>query len=776
MNQKATNTDPGWSRRTVKLQILLGLGAAALAGLMLHLFWQHWGLPDHPLATVEGGARPQGLDLFVALALPAAVAVPSLVLGLLVLLLPRARAGELGRLIGRLLRLDAGTYLALPAFLLLPILWRNLGNGFLALGLVFLGLISIKSGINLVLVWYGYLSPRARQEGRWLGMRAQVALFLVVFSALGLAASWTQQAVSTASDEVGYLTLAHSLSHYGGWNVDQVVEKHQYRGYYWTRWSNRLAFSIEKTRGNLFPLIITPFYAAGGRLGVLWFFAALMGLLACLLWGWLERAGLEPTAAGASVALVLLSAPVLIVSRQVFPELPVMLLFIWGLRILASQEKRPLWSLLGLVFIAFFIALLKSRMAPLGAGLVLVGAWQLLLPRWGLGRCLLAAGLALVLGVLTLWLLPLEMWPAGARHFWISALTQWRRYTPDPWQPVAIFFRGILVDQNYGVVFAAPVFLLALAGLPAGLRLKPRLCLQVILPALLYLAVLVFARWQQWYGGFSGPGRFVAVLLPGTALFMGLSIQALNRPWLRLAVLVPAAFSLAYSWLLSLLPHYHYSRPTGVNNLVAVVERNLGFSLHHWLPTTFGHSPALIPSLVILVFAAGILAIITWRSWKRGCPEPRPLDSREVLALPLACGLLMAGLIFFSYRFPPHWLEAEQMEHRGGSLWAEWAYPPPHLRGWVMFNGNELRDRLFFPGGPVRLELMGRGELQGRLILKLEQRSYELAWPGGKGNHRVVFKLGDVPRGYHRLRLILYTCPTRACSLLVDRLELKRKD
>jgi len=419
---------------------------------------------------------------------------------------------------------------------------------------------------------------------------------------------------------------------------------------------------------------------------------------------------------------------------------------------------------------------LKSRLAPVGAGLLLAGLWQELRERWGLRRSLLAAGAALGGGVLVLWLLPLEMWPAGARHFWVSALTQWQRYTPDPWQPIYIFFRGILVDQNYGVVFAAPVFLLALAGLPAGLRFQGRRCLHVLLPALIYLAVLVFARWQQWYGGFSGPGRFVAVLLPGAALFLGITIQALNRPWLRLVVMVPAAFSLAYSWLLSLLPHYHYSRPTGVNNLVAVVEGDLGFSLHHWLPTTFGHSPALVPSLVVLGLLAALLALPTWRAWARGCPSPRPLDSREMLALPLACGLLMAGLVFFSYRFPPHWLEAEQMEHRGGSLWAEWAYPPPHLRGWVMFNENELRDRLFFPGGPVSLAVIGRGELQGRLILELDQRSFELAWPGGKGNHRVVFKLGDIPRGYHRLRLILYTCPTRACSLLVDRLELIRED
>ncbi len=768
--------DPGWSRRTVKLQVLLGLGAAALAGLMLHLFWLHWGLPDHPLAAVEGGARPQGLALFVSLALPTAVALPSLVLGVLVLLMPRPRADELARLIGRLLRLDAGTYLALPAFLLLPLLWRSLGNGFLALGLIFLGLVSIKSGLNLVLAWHGYLSPRARQGQGRLAMRSRVALFLVVFSALGLAAAWTNQAVSTASDEVGYLTLAHSLSHYGGWSVDRVVEKRQYRQYYWTRWSDRLAFSIEKTRGNLFPLLITPFYAAAGRLGVLWFFAALMGLLACLLWEWLEEAGLEPTAAGTAVGLVLLSAPVLIVSRQVFPELPVMLLLLWGLRILAGQEKRPWWSLAGLVFIALLIALLKNRLAPLGAGLVLVGAGQTLLPRWGRGRCLLAAGLVLGLGVGALWLLPLDMWPAGVRHFWVSALTQWQRYTPDPWQPVAIFFRGILVDQNYGVLFAAPVFLLALAGLPVGLRFKRRLSWQVLLPAALYLAVLVLVRWQQWYGGFSGPGRFVAVILPGAALFLGMTIQALNRPWLRLVLMVPAAFSLANSWLLGLLPHYHYSRPTGVNNLVAVVEGNLGFSLHHWLPTTFGYSPALTPSLLILALAAIVLAALSWRAWSQGCPEPPPLDVRELLALPLACGLLVAGLIFFSYRFPPHWLEAEQMEHRGGSLWAEWAYPPPHLRGWVLFNGNELRDRLFFPGGPVRLELIGRGEMQGRIILTLGQRSFEVAWPGGKGNQRVSFELGDIPRGYHRLRLILYTCPTRACSLLVDRLELKRED
>lgn len=753
------------------------LAAAVIAGVLLHLLWNHWGLPDHPLGLGGSGARPQGLAAFVALALPAAALLPSLALGGLMLLLPRKDSPDQRRLCGRLLRLDAGSYLILPVFLLLPPLWRYLGNGFMALGLCFLGMVTLKAGILLAFLWQGFLRSAVR-SGAGLGLKGHAAVFLVVLTLLGLAAAWTNQAVSTASDEVGYLTMAHGLWEHGDLEAVETVRNQEYKSYYWARWSDKLAFGRQKARGVLFPYLIAPFYGLGGRLGVLLFFAALMGLLAGQLLAWLDRAGLKPGPAAAAVGLVLASAPVLIASRQVFPDVAAMLLLAIGLRLLAALEARPWSAGLGLLLVAALMALVKVRLGLLGAGLILAGALDLAAARLGWRRALaLALAGALGLGVAA-WLGYPEYWPRAAAAPLAQALEQIKRYAASPWDPVLIFIRGVAVDQNYGVLPAAPIFLLALAGVPAALRFRRRISLHVLLPTLLYLAVICLTRWQQWYGGFSGPGRFVAVLLPGAALFLGLCLQALNRPWRRLLALVPAAFGLAYAWLLTLLAQFHYSRSNGVNNLVGALERNLGFSVHHLLPSTFAYSPALNPSLGLAAVAVAALAVVAWRETARapapapGGDQPGGVSLNEWLSLGLICGLAGGGLLLAAALTPPAWLEAEQMEHRGGALWAEWAYPPPHMRGWVMFNGTALEGSLFFPGGPARVRVIARGDLRGRLTLSVGGRARQAPWPGGRFAHTVAFDLGDMARGVHRLRLDLQTCPNRSCSLLVDRLEL----
>jgi hypothetical protein len=69
---------------------------------------------------------------------------------------------------------------------------------------------------------------------------------------------------------------------------------------------------------------------------------------------------------------------------------------------------------------------------------------------------------------------------------------------------------GLLLDRSYGLLPTAPVFLLALAGVPALLRARdawPHLLL-----GLAIVAPLV--SWRMWWGGQCPPARFLVPLLP----------------------------------------------------------------------------------------------------------------------------------------------------------------------------------------------------------------------------------------------------------------------
>jgi hypothetical protein len=770
------------------LHVALGLLAAVITSLLLSLFWNHLGLPDRPLeGAMAQAAKPWGLKRFVCLAGPAAIFLPSLCLTCLVLLLPKRGRRREAKLIWQSLTLDAFTYLGLPTLFVLAAIWRELGNGFAALGLVFLGLAAGKAALLLKLLWAGFL--RSENGGRPLekgtapltpttpGWRRGAAVFLVGWTLLGLLAIWHEEAISSSSDEVGYLLLTHSLVTRGDFNVFPAMKGKEYASFYWARFSPELGQSSETAQPWLFPFLIAPAYWLGGRLGVLLFFAGLLALAGYQLLRWLEEVGLGSGPASAAAGLTLGAAPVLFLGQQVYPDVLAVPLLLVGMRLLLALPRQPWAGTLGLVLVAALIGSLKFRLVPLSAGLAGMGTLELLALRWGWRRALALAGLGLV-GALTLVLLaPLRWWPAPLAQMWSLAVFQMER-AATWWQPLKIFFSGLALDQNFGLLLAAPLILLAPAAIPAGLRLWPRPFAHLLLPAALYLGLVCFIHWFQWYAGFSIPGRLAAVLLPLLALPLGLMLATLHRPWLRLILWLPAAWGGLYAALASIHPQLRYSRPVGVNPLVEAVSAALDLDLFHLLPGTFTLSPALPPFtwglLLVWTLLAALVRLRAGRAVATPAPPPPTGPGSELTVLALVMGLLAALDVAVASLHPPRFLEAEQMRGAGVTAWIEYAYPD-RMRGMVLQSGQSLHGRLSFPGGRAGLLLVGWAEEAGEIALRLDMdgRVEErlLAWGKRQQNHKV--ELGEVPPGRHRVRLAWRSCPERTCTLLLDRLELR---
>ncbi|MGD8562318.1 MAG: hypothetical protein PVG03_07280 [Desulfarculaceae bacterium] len=761
---RETKGPPGL--REIGMRLWLGLVFTLAASIILGLVWDFAGLPDRPGAgAMAEAARPWGLRLFVAWVCPGALFISSLFLAAIIRLAPRREHEQAGILLRRSLRIDAFTYLFLPALILLCLAWPYLERPYSCLGLLFLALILAKAFVFLSLAWQGFLSPLVR-PGSGLGLRSQTAVLLAVWAVLGLGSVWVNQAVSTASDEVGYLLMTHSLANQGTQNPAQAVKEGAYKEFYWGRWSPALVQTQRIARSWLFPPLLTPAYALGGRLGILLMFCGLMALLAVQLLVWLEANHVRAGPAAAAVGLVLGSAPVFFLSQQAYPDVPVMLLFVVGLRLLGALDRRPWAAGAGLMAIALAIAGLKVRLALLSLGLLAMAMIQLAARRWGWRRTLSAAvGLFLCLA-LALWLVPIEWLPVPLYKPLELALHQLGR-ADHFWQPALIFFRGLAVDQNYGVLFVAPIFLLALAGIPAAMRRNPVVCGQVLLPMALYLAAMCLTRWFQWYAGFSVPGRFAAVFLPATALFLGLSLQALSRPWLRLLAWLPAVWGLAYTLLGLLHAQQRFSR-AGLNPLVAKAQDYLGLELHHLFPSTFIKSPALAPTLVAGFLALAGLAVLVWRLVDKKPSGAGEFGRRDLWAFPLAVLILGGGLLAAAKIFPPTFIEAEHMRPLGATLWTEYAFPG-FKRGMVMLNGKAVQGRLHFPGGPVRLRLLGMAYKEGSLQIKVDDRVWHQAM--SEGQMEADLDLGPISRGYHRIEVSWSSCPTRACPFLLDRLE-----
>lgn len=752
--------------RTLVLLLGVGLTAGLVCASLINLLWAHQGLPDHPaLGALAHAARPQGLKLFASLLLPAAVVVPSLAMAALILLIPVERRANAQAAVSAALRQDAVSYLMLPAMVMLPVLWRELGNGFLATGIIFLGTLSFKAAIIFRLLWKAHLRPTSGDE-QGISGRAQLAVFIAAWVLLGLAAVWTNQAVSATREEAGWLLEAEAMRRGPGFTESRQAQFQATKEFYWNGGPETDFPQISEDA--VFALMVAPLITAGGRLGALIAFAGLMALMACQLLAWLAEAKVAREPAAGATALLILSAPVWVAGQQVLPDVPAMLLFVLGLRLLIRLDRQAWAAGLGLLAVAGMLGWIKLRMAALAGGLLACGVVDIFWRRWAwrgaLLSCLAMAGLIAA----ALWLLPQAWWPKAAAFSWGDILAGMQD-APSLWRAAGHALAGMLLDQNYGILIAAPIFILALAGVPACLASKRRAALLSLLPAFLYVIAICFIRWHLWYGGQAGPGRLIVVVLPALALPLALALTGLSRPWWRLWALVPLVLSIAYTWFISLVPAWRYSLPTGINPLAAALENSLGLFLHQLLPSL------LVPSMVLTPWLAGsaalllLLAIPIWRHTRREDQIPNPgLGRLETLALALICGALVLGGLAWGSLAHISSAQAESMIAPKIKLWSS-GHGPGTVRGQSLSDGGRLSCRLYFSGGETTVRLLGSSQAKGRVTLTLDGRVFEQPWPLGQDHARV--EMGPVKQGVHRITISWSSCIESRCVLLLDRVE-----
>ncbi|MCB2225535.1 MAG: hypothetical protein KQH53_02575 [Desulfarculaceae bacterium] len=615
------------------LQMLLGLLAGALAGLLLAGFWELFGLPDRPGPAVWGDlVRPWGLRRFVCIALPAAAALPTLALGIISLLVA-GRGPAAREQCRQAQRFDAYAYLLLAAGVVQVLVWNVLGNGMLALGLIYLGLTTLKSAILLRLVWQVFLAPAAA-EGRPLGRAGLVGVFLAALMTFALPAPWLDQVVSSGGGESAYLAQAHALATgKPALLISQGGQRQQ--GFYWNEGEPARLDRPGGAATPLFSLLITPAYILAGRLGVLLLQTGFMALAAVTLISWLGASGVRAGPGAAAAGLALGAAPVFIAGGLVLPEAPAMLLTLCGLRLLAWARTRP-WSALPLIIAAcLLLAGLELRYIALAGGLLLLGFYELL--RHRLGR--LGAALAVAAPVAALAAVVLSPW--GWPHPLAGALAEnaaWWRQAMYWWTPLAAFSGGLFLDQAQGLLFTAPMLLIALGGLPVSLKRRTAASLHYLIPASLHLAAMGFTGWYRWHGGMAPPGLLAVVILPPAALFMAPVMAALSQPWWRLASWLPAGAGLFYTWLLTLLPWMRLTQPGGPNPLLLRAGRALGLDLSRSLPSGFGAWAETLPALAVALLCAGFYALCAWRLPVAPAEPPR-WRANEALALALALSL-----------------------------------------------------------------------------------------------------------------------------------------
>jgi hypothetical protein len=342
-----------------------------------------------------------------------------------------------------------------------------------------------------------------------------VVLAVYVAFSLGV-----QRTVGPQGDEPHYLMVAESLLHDHDLSLEKDYQEGRYHAFFK---GDSLAphFRVRGRHGEIYSLhavglslLILPAYAIGGYPAASLFMAVLAAAAAEAIRRLLRAAVDEGEAdtAEAIAWVVALSPPLLHFAGLVFTEVPAALVVAWALREGLRAAEIPTaraWA------VAAAIASLPWLNVRYGIVAVLLWAfWIWLRPR---GAVVVAHVTAAVVSAGALM----------AYHFVLYGFFDPRRVygrqREFSFETLRWGAPGLLLDQEFGLLIYAPVFVLALPGLVRLARRHQKLAIAGCL--LVGIVFLTAAAWPMWRGGFNPPARFLVPIVPvlavGVAAWVG---------------------------------------------------------------------------------------------------------------------------------------------------------------------------------------------------------------------------------------------------------------
>jgi hypothetical protein len=250
-------------------------------------------------------------------------------------------------------------------------------------------------------------------------------------------------------------------------------------------------------------------------------------VLAGLIFDTLCGVGVPPKQAVGITLLLMLSPPLLFYSVLFFTELLSALLCFWVFRRLMWSELQGAsqWALSGIA--TGFLMLLHARNAGLVMALTVLAAGK----GWRAG--LRAETAAFLAGAAALLLVR----TAVNFHFWGSLVTN-SHASLGAWTSLGGITReslvrlaGLILDQEYGLVVYAPIYVLAAVGLAVMTKGERAPAAAILFVTASYLALVIcpVTNIQGWTGGWCPAARFLTPIVPLAAVPLSRSLGAVPR-------------------------------------------------------------------------------------------------------------------------------------------------------------------------------------------------------------------------------------------------------
>jgi hypothetical protein len=330
-------------------------------------------------------------------------------------------------------------------------------------------------------------------------------VILVVYCVV---AARVQRQVGAEGDEPHYLMVAESLLR----DHDLALEEDYAQGRYHAFHEGPLEphYRVRGARGEILSvhaiglsLLVLPAYALGGYAGASFFMALLAALLAREIRALAREWTGSPEAGEGCGWLIALSPPLVHYAGLVFTEVPAALVAAMTLRLAApgTSRARCIAVALGIAFLPW----LHVRYVALAA--VLLAFLLFIRPR----RAVLvpvSAALAISAGALMAY--------HSTLYGFLDPRRVWGRRPELSLALLPSGLQGLLLDQEFGLLVYAPVFMLVGPG--ALLLWRHTRWGAAAVVGIVGVALLTAGAWPMWRGGFNPPARFLVPALPALAL------------------------------------------------------------------------------------------------------------------------------------------------------------------------------------------------------------------------------------------------------------------
>ncbi|HEX8600266.1 MAG TPA: hypothetical protein VF952_17330 [Chloroflexia bacterium] len=346
-------------------------------------------------------------------------------------------------------------------------------------------------------------------------------------------------------------------------------------------------------------LLILPAFVAGGRELVVYFLVALGALLAANVYLLARESAKGMWPALLTWVALAFTVPQLPYSYLIFPELPAALFVVYAFRRIRLWDNNLL-QVAAIGTSMAFLPWLHYRFIPVSAALflyIMYASIKRATPRGLLNYSLVIVQCVLSAGLLMYYFYHRyqQVYPNAADHAGSSDVAGTLRGAV-----------GLLIDVQWGLFIAAPVYILAIVGviLMAVHKSHRRDLLWLVLVFVPYFGVI--ANYAQFWGEWCPPARYLASVVPLLAMPFAFALDRIRNIGYYAMYVLLLAVSLAAVAGYLYQPQWMYHHPTA-ESLNHVITKGLPMLLR-WLPAEVQGSidpeaiNASLPSFVLPYF------------------------------------------------------------------------------------------------------------------------------------------------------------------------------